>query len=74
VLWKTGENINFFRGGTAGKQVTYNDALEVALNRASDRGTYSNVKVYYAKGTGPVALEFRENSQPTGTFKFYLGE
>ncbi len=63
-----------FKGGTAGQSVTYADALEVAFTRTVENRSLSNWKVYYGKGIGPVALEFREDMSPTGTFKFYLGK
>jgi len=63
-----------FRGGTAGSSVFYQDALEVEFSRNVTGRSSSGWKVYYGKGIGPVALEFREDMSPSGTFKFYLGE
>lgn len=63
-----------FKGGTAGSSVTYTDALEVGFTRSVSKASKSDWKVYYAKGIGPVALEFRETMSPSGTFKFYVGE
>ena len=59
-----------FKGGTAGGTVDYKDALEVGM-KLQESGT--DVKLYYAQGIGPVALEFRERSSPDGTFKVYIG-
>lgn len=63
-----------FDGGTAGSTVKYSDAMEVDFNKSLESGANSNFQAYYAKGVGPVALEFQENSEPQGTFKFYLGQ
>lgn len=63
-----------FAGGTAGETVEYSDALEVVYQKQVYGRSDSNLRVYYAKGIGPVALEFRENLQPSGTFKVYVGE
>ena len=63
-----------FRGGTAGATVTYKDALEVVFNRTVANRSRSDLRIYYARGTGPVALEFQEHSTPSGTFKMYLGQ
>lgn len=63
-----------FKGGTAGGSVTYKDALEVVFNKTIANRSSSDLRVYYAKGIGPVALEFRENATPSGTFKMYLGQ
>jgi hypothetical protein len=63
-----------FEGGTAGESVKYKDALEVSFSRSVGNRSDSKLSVYYAKGIGPVALEFRENMLPAGTFKFYVGE
>lgn len=63
-----------FDGGTAGKTVTYKDALEVVFKKSVKNRSDSEMKVYYARGIGPVALEFRENSTPSGTFKLYIGK
>jgi hypothetical protein len=63
-----------FRGGTAGQSVFYQDALEVDFSKSFDgRGSTANWSVYYGKNIGPVALEFNEDMEPAGTFKFYLG-
>lgn len=63
-----------FKGGTAGSSVTYTDALEVVFAKSIKNRSKSDLRVYYAKGVGPVAIEFREDMTPTGTFKFYLGQ
>ena len=52
----------------------YQDALEVEFARNVSGRSNSGWKVYYGRGVGPVALEFREDMSPAGTFKFYLGE
>ncbi len=63
-----------FRGGTAGQSVLYSDALEVDFAKTlTDNSSTANWSVYYGKNIGPVALEFNENLEPAGTFKFYLG-
>ncbi|MBY0369881.1 hypothetical protein K2X33_04290 [bacterium] len=67
-------NIVDFKGGTAGASVTYKDALEVNYNHQVATRSDSNLKIYYARGIGPVALEFRESMVPSGTFKIYVGE
>jgi hypothetical protein len=63
-----------FVGGTAGKSVSYKDALEVVFTKSDFNRAKAESKFYYSKGIGPVALEFREDSSVGGTFKFYLGE
>jgi hypothetical protein len=63
-----------FEGGTAGSTVTYTDALEVVFKKQVASRSDSEWKVYYARGIGPVALEFRENQTPAGTFKLYIGQ
>lgn len=63
-----------FVGGTAGKSVSYKDALEVVFTKTGMSRAKAESKFYYSKGIGPVALEFREDSSVGGTFKFYLGE
>lgn len=63
-----------FVGGTAGKSVSYTDALEVVFTKNTFNRSKSESRIYYSKGIGPVALEFREDSSVGGTFKFYLGE
>jgi len=63
-----------FRGGTAGQEVTYTDAMEVGFTKSIGNRSQSDLKVYYGRGVGPVALEFTENMAPSGTFKFYLGD
>ncbi len=63
-----------FEGGTAGASVTYTDALEVVFKKQVANRSDSEMKVYYARGIGPVAVEFRENLTPAGTFKIYIGE
>jgi hypothetical protein len=63
-----------FEGGTAGSTVSYPNALEVKYSSSVQGRSNSNLKVYFAKGTGPVALEFTESMTPSGTFKFYLGQ
>ena len=56
-----------FSGGTAGGQVQYSDTLEVSLT-----GGQSKTEMYFAKGLGGVAVEFREDYMPAGTMKVYL--
>lgn len=63
-----------FRGGTAGRSVEYKDVLELTLALDSYGDAKSQVSVYYAKGIGPVGMEFREASSPGGTFKVYIGD
>lgn len=63
-----------FDGGTAGSSVTYRNALEIVFKKQVANRSDSEMKVYYAKGIGPVALEFRENLTPAGTFKLYIGD
>jgi len=63
-----------FVGGTAGKSVSYKDALEVVFSKTGLNRAKAESKFYYSKGIGPVALEFREDSSVGGTFKFYLSE
>lgn len=63
-----------FEAGTAGNTVRYRNALEASFTKTLDNRSTSNLKVYFARGIGPVVLEFRETSSPGGTFKFYLGE
>ena len=62
-----------FSGGTAGNEVSYTDALEADFSRSIAGQSNSSFKAYYAKGIGPVALEFEEDMEPAGTFKLYLG-
>jgi hypothetical protein len=62
-----------FQGGTAGNTVSYTDAMEIDMNKTVTGGT-STFQVYYAKGIGPVALQFEETAEPSGTFEFYLGQ
>jgi hypothetical protein len=62
-----------FEGGTAGSAVSYQDAMELKLEK-ENRGSRSNVSVYFAKGVGAVALEFRETGSVGGTFKVYIGD
>lgn len=62
-----------FKGGTAGGTASHSDTLELVLKARSGE-TSSETKVYYAKGVGPVALEFRETGLVGGTFKMYIGE
>ena len=57
-----------FTASTAGKTFTHSDAVEVELS-----GGDSTAHIYFEKGTGLVATEFRENSMPGGTAKVYLG-
>lgn len=54
-------------GGTAGGSVSYPDVVEVSLS-----GGESNTEIYFAKGVGPVAVEFRETTMPAGTAKVYI--
>ncbi len=63
-----------FQGGTASKTVSYKEAMEVVFKKATANRSDSEMKVYYARGVGPVAVEFRENMTPAGTFKIYIGE
>jgi len=62
-----------FRGGTAGSSTSYSDTMELVLKR-KNRDSSSETKVYFAKGVGPVALEFREGGAVGGTFKIYIGQ
>jgi|GEM_PF-2650444 len=62
-----------FRGGTAGSSASYSDTMELVLKR-KNRDSSSETKVYFAKGVGPVALEFREGGMVGGTFKIYIGQ
>lgn len=73
VYTATDASLVDFEGGTAGAQVAYRDAMELRLERSS-RDVASNVSVYFAKGVGPVALEFRETGAVGGTFKIYIGD
>jgi hypothetical protein len=62
-----------FTGGTASTSFSYTDAMEVRLHKNLN-GATSNFQAYYAKGTGPVALTFEEDTVPAGNFQFYLGQ
>jgi hypothetical protein len=62
-----------FEGGTAGQTVDYRDAMELTLQKSPGNGTKSDVSVYFAKGIGAVALEFKESGSVGGTFKIYIG-
>lgn len=62
-----------FEGGTANSSVGYKDSLELKLEK-SNEDSRSNVSVYFAKGVGAVALEFRETGAVGGTFKIYIGD
>ena len=57
-----------FKASTAGKSFTYQDAVKVEL-----AGGSAQTQIYFAKGVGLVATEFRENSSPNGTAKVYFG-
>lgn len=61
-----------FTGGTAGKSVRYDDALEVALKSRNAAGVETETLVYAVPGKGPVALELREGGAVGGTFKVYV--
>jgi hypothetical protein len=37
------------------------------------KGKVSTAQIYFAKGVGLVATEFRETSSPDGTAKVYIG-
>jgi len=63
-----------FTGGTAGRNASYKDAMEIKLEKQNRGSSKSNVSVYFAKGTGAVALEFRETGSVGGTFKMYIGK
>jgi hypothetical protein len=63
-----------FEGGTAGGSVGYKDAMELKLEKSNPDSSKSNVSVYFAKGVGAVALEFRETGSVGGTFKLYVGD
>lgn len=63
-----------FEGGTAGRTVDYKDAMELKLEKGNPDNSKSNVSVYFAKGVGAVALEFRESGLVGGTFKIYVGD
>lgn len=63
-----------FEGGTAGRTVDYKDAMELKLEKSNPDSSKSNVSVYFAKGVGAVALEFRETGMVGGTFKIYVGD
>lgn len=56
------------KASTAGKSFSHADTVEVALS-----GSSSKAHIYFAKGSGLVATEFREKSQPDGTAKVYFG-
>jgi hypothetical protein len=62
-----------FKGGTAGRQVSYADAMELSLEKKNP-DSVSNVSLYFAQNIGAVAMEFRETGAPGGTFKIYIGE
>ena len=62
-----------FQGGTAGASASYSDTMELVLKR-KNHDSISETKVYFAKGVGPVALEFREGGLVGGTFKTYIGK
>jgi hypothetical protein len=63
-----------FDGGTASSSVAYKDALELKLTRANRDDSRSDLSVYFARGVGAVALEFRETGPVGGTFKVYIGD
>jgi hypothetical protein len=56
-----------FNASTAGKNVSYDDALEIEL-----LGEKSGGFIYFAKDLGLVATEFRESLSPSGTAKVYF--
>ena len=62
-----------FRGGTAGRQVSYADAMELSLEKKNP-DSVSNVSLYFAQNIGAVAMEFRETGTTGGTFKIYIGD
>ncbi len=73
VYERIGASVVNFTGGTAGKQVSYSNALELQLKKTNADRSESNVSIYFAKDTGAVALEFKESGMVGGTAKVYLG-
>ncbi len=61
-----------FTGGTAGGSTTYSNALRVTLKQSNRDGSQTDVKVFFAKDIGPVALEFSENGAVGGRFTYYV--
>lgn len=57
-----------FKASTAGRSYSHSDAVKVEL-----AGGVSKTQIYFAKGIGLVATEFRERSSPDGTAKVYIG-
>lgn len=58
-------------GGTAGGNVSYNDALKLSLHKSSNGGK-TDVIMIFVKGLGPRVVEFRETNMPSGTSKVYI--
>jgi len=61
-----------FRGGTAGRETNYRDVLEIRLSATNPDRSTTNVKIYYAKGIGPISLEFTETGAVGGSFRMYV--
>lgn len=70
---KVGAALVDFTGGTASRQVTYQDVLELNFVKG-ERGIQSKVDAFYSKATGAVAMEFRETGLAAGTFKLYIAD
>ena len=60
-------------GGTAGGEVSYQDALKLSLGKSTGGGK-TDVIMIFVKGLGPRVVEFRETNEPAGTAKVYIGE